>query len=109
DLCEVSLGEFVAGEFPDGIVTQVTFARDGIAVHERVARTPADNPIVAVIGRADAEGTLKLAFCGVADRPVLLTPEEIETLNPPGDFRGSAEYRRSVAKVLAERVTQALT
>ena len=109
DLCEVPLGEFVASEFPDGIVTQVVFARGGAAMHERVARTPADKPIVAVIGRVDSAGTLKLAFCGVAERPVLLSPEEIETLNPPADFRGSAEYRRSVAKVLAERVAKALT
>ena len=69
---------------------------------------PADSPIVAVIGRADPKGTIKLAFCGVADRPVLLSPEEIETLDPPGDFRGSAEYRRSVARVLANRVVQTL-
>jgi probable selenate reductase FAD-binding subunit len=108
ELCEISLEEFVANEYPDGIVTQVSFALDGTAAYERVARTPADSPIVAVIGRRDAAGEIKLAFCGVADRPVLLSGEEVQTLNPPGDFRGSPEYRRAVAGVLADRVTRAL-
>jgi CO/xanthine dehydrogenase FAD-binding subunit len=109
ELCEVDLEEFVANEYPDGIVIRVSFARDGAAAYERVARTPADSPIVAVIGRRDANGVVKLAFCGVAERPVLLTPGELETLDPPGDFRGSAAYRRTLAAVLAERVTLALT
>jgi CO/xanthine dehydrogenase FAD-binding subunit len=109
ELCEVDLDEFAASEYPDGIVIKVSFARDGVAAYERVARTPADSPIVAVIGRRDPEGEVKLAFCGVADRPVLLSVAELENLDPPGDFRGSAEYRRTVAGVLAKRVTSALT
>ena len=109
ELCEVDLEEFVANEYPDGIVIRVSFARDGVAAYERVARTPADSPIVAVVGRRDANGVVKLAFCGVAERPVLLTPGELETLDPPGDFRGSAVYRRTVAGVLAQRVTLALS
>ena len=109
ELCEVDLEEFVANEYPDGIVIKVSFARDGVAAYERVARTPADSPIVAVVGRRDPDGEVKLAFCGVADRPVLLSSDELKMLNPPGDFRGSAEYRRTIAGVLAERVTLALT
>ena len=108
ELCDVSLEEFVANEYPDGIVIQVSFATDGVAAHERVARTPGDSPIVAVVGRRGPDGAVKLAFCGVADRPVLLSPDDLKTLDPPGDFRGSSKYRRSVAAVLAERVSQAL-
>lgn len=108
DSCELPLEEFMTSAFPDGIVTQVSFALDGAATHERVARTPADKPIVAVIGRRNAEGAIRLAFCGLADRPVLLTSAELGEVVPPADFRGSSDYRRAVAIVLAERVIQAL-
>ena len=109
DICEVPLEEFEASEYADGIVTRVAFARGGAAAHERVARTPADSPIVAVIGRVDEQGRLRLAFCGVAERPILLLPDETGMLNPPGDFRGSLEYRRAMASTLAERVIRALS
>jgi CO/xanthine dehydrogenase FAD-binding subunit len=102
------LDDFMAGGTPDGIVTRVSFALDGRAAYERVARTPADSPIVAVIGRRDAAGEVRLAFCGVADRPILLTRSELQTLVPPADFRGSPAYRRAAAIALADRVTQAL-
>lgn len=108
EVCHVPLEEFVASEYPDGIVTEVSFATDGVAIHERVARTPEDSPIVAVIGRRDPEGKIRMAFCGVAKRPALLTIETLKALDPPGDFRGSSQYRRAAAVALAERVTQAL-
>lgn len=92
-----------------------------------VARTPADTPIV-VAGAAItvAYGICKsarLALGGVAPHPVRvpeveallvdqpLTIELIaaaaaraaELVQPTGDFRGSAEYRKAMAGVLAER------
>lgn len=102
------LEEFMVSVFQDGIITEVSFALGGAAAHERVARTPADSPIVAVIGRRNVEGEVLLAFCGVADRPVLLSQSELKELVPPADFRGSSEYRRAAAITLADRVTQAL-
>lgn len=108
DVCELPLEEFEPSDFPDGIVTEVSFALGGEAALERVARTPADSPIVAVIGRRDAAGTVRLAFCGIAEKPVLLTDGELAEFVPPGDFRGSPDYRRAVATVLAERVSRAL-
>jgi CO/xanthine dehydrogenase FAD-binding subunit len=108
ETCDVALADFAAAEYPDGIVTQVSITLDGLAVRERVARTPADRPIVAVLGRIDAAGKIKLAFCGLADRPVLLSTDELPSMEPPADFRGSTAYRREMAIKLAERVKQAL-
>jgi carbon-monoxide dehydrogenase medium subunit len=94
---------------------------------EAVARTPADAPIVlAVAGLAAQDGRCtdaRLIVGGVADAPVRLAPAEAllqaatlseqaiaeaadraaTEVNPTGDFRGSAEYRRAMAKVLVQR------
>jgi CO/xanthine dehydrogenase FAD-binding subunit len=82
-----------------GLVTVVhvplTPVRGGLA---RVARTPADRPIVAALAVAGSEGS-SVALCGVADRPVLAGVP----LDPPSDFKGSAAYRRAVAEVLTQR------
>lgn len=108
EVCDLALGDFDPAEYADGIVTQVTMARDGFATHERVARTPADRPIVAVVGRNDGSGAMKMAFCGVAARPLLLSLDELAKLDPPGDFRGSPTYRREMAIILADRVSESL-
>ena len=95
-----------------------------------VARTPADAPIVvagAAVGIAYGRCTYaRLALGGVATQPVrlpevealledqLLTGELIAraaahaaaAVNPASDFRGSAEYRKAMAGVLAERALQ---
>lgn len=92
-----------------------------------VGRTPRDRPIVcAAAFLMMEEGSCqeaRLALGGVADRPVRAsqaehylrgqepTPSRIEEaaglaaapLQPPSDFRGSAEYRRQMAGVLARR------
>jgi carbon-monoxide dehydrogenase medium subunit len=95
-----------------------------------VARTPADAPIVvagAMVCVAYGRCThVRLALGGVAPHPVCL-PEVEELLvdqpltseliaaaaaraaalvQPAGDFRGSAEYRKAMAGVLAERALQ---
>lgn len=105
---ELPLEGFMAGVYEDGVITEVSFALSGAAAHERVARTPADRAIVAVVGRRDVGGEIKLAFCGLADRPVLLTLAELQEVVPPADFRGSSEYRKAAAIVLVDRVTRAL-
>ena len=82
-----------------GLITAVLIptasARAGLA---RVARTPADRPIVAAVAVRTAAGE-RVALCGVAPRPVLLGTE----LNPPDDFRGSAAYRRAMAEIVVQR------
>jgi putative selenate reductase FAD-binding subunit len=93
----------------DGIVTGVIIKENGRTAHERVARTPADKPIVAAVGRKDDSGNIRLALCGVADRPILSSKDRIARLSPPGDFRGSSDYRQQISEVLVERVLNQLS
>lgn len=90
-----------------GIITAVSIEIGGATAAERVGRTPADSSIVAAIGRMSAGGLL-LAITGVAATPVLVDPASIASLTPPGDFRGSPEYRLDLARVLAARVLTSL-
>lgn len=99
----------VENALANGILTSVSLAKGGETADARVARTPADAPIVAAVGRRDEAGNLYLALCGVTERPALVDPDEIENVDPPADFRGSAEYRREMAGVLGRRVIAALS
>jgi CO/xanthine dehydrogenase FAD-binding subunit len=88
-----------------GLVITISLATTGKTASARVGRTPADQPIVAAVARLDPNGQLHLALCGVAVTPVLADPHNIKAaINPPGDFRGSSEYRRHMAATLAKRV-----
>ena len=97
----VPLAEFELEE--KGLITAVTIQRHGQSASDRVARTPADRPIVAVVGRRVGDGVL-LAVCGVAKRPIFINADEIDALVPPADFRGSSGYRREMTAVLVRRV-----
>lgn len=83
----------------DGLVTAVLLdeAVETGAI-ARVARTPADRPIVAAVAVRHGAAT-RVALCGVAARPVL----DGAPLDPPDDYKGSATYRRSMVTVLTER------
>jgi len=100
-------------------------ARAGVGI-EKVARTPADAPIVAAVAYIelnddDRPGYSALALCGVADRPtrqheverVLDETGEVEqalaalAVDPPDDHWGSAEYRAEMARVTARRALMA--
>jgi CO/xanthine dehydrogenase FAD-binding subunit len=97
------------------------------AAYAAVGRTPRDRPIVCAVARmelaAGVASNVRLALGGVAPVPVRanaaeqtlerkpLSDEQILTaaeqavagLAPTGDFRGSAEYRLEMARVLARR------
>jgi probable selenate reductase FAD-binding subunit len=90
-----------------GLLTGVTVTTGGETAHARVARTPADTPIVAAVARREG-GELSLALCGVAATPVPVAPDEVDNLDPPADFRGSSEYRKAMARLLTQRVIQEL-
>jgi CO/xanthine dehydrogenase FAD-binding subunit len=98
----------IEGALTGGLLTQVSLASGGLTASDRVARTPADRAIVAVVGRKDSQGAVTLAVCGVDETPVLVAPGQFSELSPPGDFRGSSAYRRQMAKVLGQRVADAL-
>nr|HID13411.1 hypothetical protein [Anaerolineae bacterium] len=114
----------------DSLITEIALPRAFGAVgygFERVARTPRDRPIVcaaAFIALHDERcQTARLALGGVADHalrlqqaeqrlagrtlsePLIAEVAEIgaQTLDPPGDYLGSSEYRREMAAVLARR------
>lgn len=93
-----------------GLVTAVSLNLIGKTASDRVARTPADRAIVAALARQGDDGKIRLALCGVDKTPVLVDPANVKAaINPPHDFRGSKEYRRQMAAVLAQRVMAALT
>lgn len=85
------------------LITAVTIQTGGATASERVARTPADKPIVAVLGRQTERG-ITFAACGLAEHPILLAESDLDNLQPPADFRGSSAYRLAMAKVLVGRV-----
>ena len=98
----------VESALANGVITEISFPTEGETASERVARTPADKPIVAAVGRKTGDGRVFLALCGVADTPILANPDQIASLDPPADFRGSSEYRREMASLLRERVIEEL-
>jgi probable selenate reductase FAD-binding subunit len=89
------------------IVTAVAIDTGGSASVARTARTSADKPIVVAAARVGADGRRRLALAGVASTPVLA--EETDELDPPGDFRGSGEYRRALAGVLVSRAIEGVS
>ncbi len=92
-----------------GIIVAVEIQTAGKTASDRVARTPADKPIVAAVARKDPGGNLRLALCGVDSVPVLVAPDNVKAaVKPPEDFRGSREYRRQMAATLAKRVINQL-
>ena len=44
---------------------------------------------------------IRTALTGVADTPVVV--DDVDALEPPGDFRGSPSYRLHLARVLRRR------
>ena len=101
----VDLGELLADRslLEGAIITTLRIATDGTAAAARTGRTPSDTSIVAAVGRRTPTG-VHLALTGMASAPILIDPDQVDTLEPPGDFRGSSEYRLHLARVLSARV-----
>ena len=88
------------------------------AAYEKVARTPADQPIVCVAARAAVEDQqlrdIRLALGGVGEKPIVITQPAgsiedlaqlaISTVTPSDDYFATADYRREMIGVLTRRV-----
>lgn len=105
----ISLPDMLAdsSKLAGSVIVAIRIETGGAAAAERTGRTPADTSIVAVVGRRSRRG-LRLALTGMAATPILVRPEEIAGLDPPGDFRGSPGYRRHLATTLIHRVMEQL-
>ena len=102
-----------------GLITELRLpwpnagVRGGLA---RVARTPADHPIVAAAAVVDGS-RLCVALGGVTPLPIVVkldTGDDLAQtiasamsgLDLVSDFRGSAEYRQAMAPILARRAVE---
>ncbi len=105
----VSLGALLSdpGALQGGIITSISVALGGTTASARTGRTPADVPIVAAVGRVTGEG-MRLALTGVALTPIVVTYDSLDSLKPPADFRGTSDYRRTLARTLVTRVLDQL-
>lgn len=120
-------GYMADNDQPPGLITEIdVYCPQGRGAAERVARTPADTPIVSVTLWRPDDGAARLAATGIGPRPMRLraaeaalgdgTPEAITAAaeaaraaaHHPGDFRGDAAYRAEMAAVLTRRVLQSL-
>ncbi len=90
------------------IITTLRIETDGLGVAERTGRTPSDSSIVTAVARRAPDGRIDLALTGVASTPILVPVSDTRGLDPPGDFRGSREYRRHLAGTLSARVIEQL-
>ena len=120
----VSLADYLAAEErPTGLITEIRLAWEkGQGSSERVARTPADYPIVSITGWQPDGHSSRLAATGIDARPIRLVAAEgrlaagkpqqaVEAAaartRHPGDFRGSSQYRAEMTAVLTRRVLDA--
>ena len=116
----MSLPQFWSRQAHSDLITEIRIPWSaGRGASERVARTPADYPIVSVTAWQPAEGAMRLAATGIDALPVRLAAAEValaaegieravevagEECRHPGDFRGSAQYRAQMTAVLTRRV-----
>jgi carbon-monoxide dehydrogenase medium subunit len=118
----INIVDYLASEHrPNGLIAQLKIPwHVGTSRSERVARTPADYPIVSVTYFRTDDGDSRLAATGIDHSPIRLEAAE-EALNSganidvvaqaakdrarhPGDFRGTSQYRAQMAFVLTRRV-----
>jgi len=105
----VGLDELLAdrGMLQGSIITKLQLDPGGYGAAARTGRTPSDVSIVAALARKTTAG-ITLALTGVASTPILVPPADVGALHPPGDFRGSSDYRRHLAGILTRRVIDQL-
>ena len=106
----------IEGRREGELILDVAIETAGNSAIARTGRTPADVPIVGVVGRrfghgqgdGDAAVTV-MAACGVGAVPVLIQPDDLEALQPIDDHRSTASYRRHLIEVQTARVLKELS
>jgi carbon-monoxide dehydrogenase medium subunit len=130
EVMSISLLDYLgAEERPPGLITDITVPwTEGEGASQRVARTPADYPIVSITLWQPATSVPRLAATGIGGRPLRLVEAEKELKDGiteeaiqaaataaraanrhPGDFRGGAGYRAHMAAVLTRRLLRERT
>ncbi len=128
----LSLSDYLAETNRAGLITQLQLDTRGQSASARLARTPADAPIVAATVRLIMQGqTCRQAFIaltGASPYPIRLpeaeaalsgqslTPQTLDALaqlvsqsvSPVSDYRGSSAYRRQMAGVIVRRAVASL-
>lgn len=125
----ISLAAYLQADEPlPGLITEfLIYWPSGKGTADRVARTPADKPIVSITGWRPDGGAIRLAATGISPRPFRLSNAEAilagsadeaaivaateaarAAADHPGDFRGNASYRARMAAVLTRRVVATL-
>ena len=102
----------VEGRREAELILDVTIETAGISAIGRPGRTPADVPILGVVGRRTGDGDAAvtvLAVCGIGAVPMLIEPDGLEALQPIDDHRSTASYRRHLVAVQAARVLKELS
>lgn len=98
---------FASGLNARTLITAISIDPSGVTATASTGRTPADVPIVAAVARSTGD-TVTVALTGVAATPALVDPDDPAAgLEPPSDFRGSADYRRTLAATLTNRAVEA--
>lgn len=104
-----------------------SLSKNATSAIARVGRTPKDEAIVAAVAVVDRDNhQIRVALAGATPRPTRLhalenalsgqpnAPDRLATalthldplLDPTPDYRGSADYRRAMAKVLVKRAIE---
>ena len=100
------------------LITQISLPLNASLAYQYVARTPADLPIVCAAAAIWPSGRTRLALGGFGSAPLLACDgteaEGVRTAaesaySQAGDQWASADYRREIAGVLAERAVQEIT
>ncbi len=99
------------GQLTGRVITAAAIELGGVTAAARTGRTPADRAIVAAVARRTPGGEVRVAVTGMGVGPVLVDlsgglAASLDRLDPRSDFRGSADYRRTLARVLARRVLE---
>lgn len=102
DRDSLSLADYLTpDERPEGLITEIRIPwAGGIGSLERVARTPADSPIVSVAVWKTTR--IVVGASGISPRPMLVDVNNLQVTHS-GDFRGSTAYRREMLTVLLQR------